>query len=423
MLTQIELRHFKCFELLKLPLAPLTLLAGANASGKSTVLQAIGLLHQSVNVSPWESRLLLNGPVLRLGRAADVIDQVHGRRSCSITILDSFVKRPAGRPDLRIVREKSRAGRSGSAPTLEELARDIEARRAARGTASYSWDFEGEPADRSLRLACLRYEDEVTSRSVGPDGEGPVLLSLEEDPGFRDRLERLHYLTAERLGPRDSYRLRDSEEDFAIGPAGENAAALLEAGGSDKVLPGLVLGDAPPTRFRQIEARMASFFPGCVLDVQQLPAAGVVMLGIRTSDDTEFHRPVHTGFGLTQVLPIVIAALSAGHDALLLIENPEVHLHPSGQARMGHFLAEVAAAGVQVLVESHSDHVLNGIRRAVKAGILAPDRAALHFFSPRSEDAPQVQTPTMDAEGGLDFWPGGFFDQFDKDLSALAGWD
>jgi len=168
---------------------------------------------------------------------------------------------------------------------------------------------------------------------------------------------------------------------------------------------------------------MASFFPGCVLDVRQVPGTGVVTLRIRTSDDTDFHRPVHTGFGLTQVLPMVVAALSAEYDALLLFENPEVHLHPAGQARMGVFLAEVAAAGVQVLVESHSDHVLNGIRRAVKAGILEPNDAALHFFSPRSADASQVQTPAMDADGRLDFWPDGFFDQFDKDLSALAGWD
>ena len=103
-------------------------------------------------------------------------------------------------------------------------------------------------------------------------------------------------------------------------------------------------------------------------------------LGLRTSKGTSFHRPIHTGFGLTQVLPLLVAALSARLEDLLLVENPEVHLHPSGQAAMGEFLAEVAAAGVQVLAETHSDHVLNGVRRAVKKGILRPDDAALHFF-------------------------------------------
>lgn len=147
-------------------------------------------------------------------------------------------------------------------------------------------------------------------------------------------------------------------------------------------------------------------------------------LRLRTSDGTDFHRPINTGFGLTQVFPLVVAAISAREDDLLLIENPEVHLHPAGQAAMGVFLAEVAAAGVQVLIETHSDHILNGVRRAVKNGVLRPDDALLHFFRPRDEsgERPQVETPALDAAGNVDLWPEGFFDQFDKDTSFFAGW-
>jgi predicted ATPase len=168
---------------------------------------------------------------------------------------------------------------------------------------------------------------------------------------------------------------------------------------------------------------MRTFFPGCRLDVQPVPQANAVTLGIRTSDDTDFHRPVHVGFGLTQVLPLVVAALAGHPGDLLLIENPEVHLHPAGQALMGHFLAEVAASGVQVVVETHSDHVLNGIRRAVKGGVLPHDRTALHFFRPRNGDLDQVVSPTLDRDGNIDMWPDGFFDQFDKDMNHFAGWE
>ena len=109
------------------------------------------------------------------------------------------------------------------------------------------------------------------------------------------------------------------------------------------------------------------------------------------------------GFGITQVLPILVAALSAGKNELWLIENPEVHLHPAGQAQMGQFLAEVAAAGVQVIVETHSDHVFNGIRRAVKSKRLAADDVALHFMRSRDEVVgQQVTTPTLDADGNVD---------------------
>ncbi len=74
MLARIDLQHFKCFALLKLPLRPLTLLSGANASGKSSVLQALVLLHQTVRehemVHAWPTRLMLNGEAMRLGAAA-----------------------------------------------------------------------------------------------------------------------------------------------------------------------------------------------------------------------------------------------------------------------------------------------------------------------------------------------------------------
>ena len=113
---------------------------------------------------------------------------------------------------------------------------------------------------------------------------------------------------------------------------------------------------------------------------------------------------------------------AANKGDLLLIENPEVHLHPAGQALMGQFLAEVAAAGVQVLVESHSDHILNGIRRAVKKGMLNVAKVSLHFFMPRGGDVEQVTSPIMDEKGTIDCWPDGFFDQFDKDLNYFAGW-
>ena len=128
---------------------------------------------------------------------------------------------------------------------------------------------------------------------------------------------------------------------------------------------------------------------------------------------------------MTQVLPIVVAALSAAEDGLLLIENPEVYLHPAGQAHMGEFLADVAAAGVQVILETHSDHVLNGIRRAVKRSALSAADVALHFFRPRSDDdddATQVHRVMLDHDGNFDDWPDGFFDQFDKDMSYFAGW-
>ena len=387
MLTRIDLRHFKCFEVLKLPLRALTLLSGANASGKSSVLQALGLLHQTMREHEWSSRLMLNGDAVRLGTVGDVIDQIYGRRSCEIALLD--------------------------------------------GDRVCRWEFTGQRDEMSMAVK------RVSGDSVdGFETNDPkflhyllpsnLLLESSHYYSLTERLRRLAYVTAERLGPRETYPLADPQRTPVVGPRGEYAVSILYSGRDTRVLNSLVAQDVPPTRLRQVEAWMGQFFPGCGLAIEQVPRANTVTLGIRISTDTDFHRPVHTGFGLTQVLPIVVAALSANGDDLLLIENPEVHLHPAGQAAIGEFLAKVAAAGVQVVIETHSDHVLNGVRRAVRNGTLPPDDVSLHFFRPRRDDqvdsGPQVESPRLDADGNVDTWPEGFFDQFDKDMNYFAGW-
>lgn len=132
---------------------------------------------------------------------------------------------------------------------------------------------------------------------------------------------------------------------------------------------------------------------------------------------------MNVGFGLTQILPIIISCLTAKEGDLLIIENPEVHLHPKGQAMMGEFLAEVANTGVQIIIETHSDHVLNGIRRSVKSKGIDESKVAFYFFNNRAFNESQIISPQIDENGRIDHWPNGFFDQFDKDISFLAGWD
>ena len=384
MIARIDLRHFKCFETLKLPLQALTLLSGSNASGKSSVMQALVLLHQTMREHEWSSRLMLNGATIRLGTVADVIDQVYGRHVCGIDLFDC-------------------------------------------DTARFAWEFKGERDEMSMwvQKACGE-----TAMGVGWDLDGSqplhyLLPASADGHSLTGRLRGLTYLTAERMGPREQYVYDDPQLTPVVGPRGEYAVSVLHSGRDVRVGDKLVIEDVPPTRFRQVEAWMARFFPGCVLEVEQVRRVNALTLGVRVSSGTEFQRPVHTGFGLTQVLPIIVAALSADVNDVLLIENPEVHLHPAAQGAMGSFLALVASSDVQVMIETHSDHVLNGIRRAVKAGVLPHENIALHFFRPRAEGAvvgPQVESPAIDADGNIDSWPDGFFDQFDIDMNHLAGW-
>lgn len=378
MLEQLHLRHFKCFEELDLPLAPLTLLSGTNASGKSSILQALVLLHQTIREHEWSVRLMLNGEAVQLGTVLDVVDKVHGRRQLQIGLVE--------------------------------------------GASKFLWTFQDDREEMSMatenvQLNGIDYWNPPSLRHLLPfEGHDSVL-------NFAMRLKNLSYVTAERVGPQEIYVLKDRQAAQTVGPRGEHTLSVLYRVRDEPIMDSLIIEGVSPTGLKQIEARMGVFFPGCRLNVQLVPQANALTLGIRTSDDTDFHRPVHVGFGLTQVLPIVVAAVSAREHDILLIENPEVHLHPAGQVLMGIFLGEVAASGAQVIVESHSDHVLNGIRRAVKAGTLKPEQTCLHFFRSRGGELNQVVSPALDSAGNIDQWPLGFFDQFDKDMSHFAGWD
>lgn len=378
MISQIELGYFKCFEHLTLPLAELTFLSGPNGSGKSSVLQALTLLQQTMREHEWSTRLMLNGGSMRLGTVSDVVDKVHGRHAFTIS-LDAY-------------------------------------------DHAYGWTFAGERGDMSLRIERV----EVNGQVFEQPEQLKFLLPFDTDKtheNFARHLRAMTYISAERIGPREFYPLEDRQNALVVGPAGEHAVALLHQEREQHVSTDLEIPGIPPTLLRQAEARMDQFFPGCCLGLEQVPRANAVILGLGSPSDSDLHRPVHVGFGLTQVLPILVACLCAKKGDVLLIENPEVHLHPAGQARMGFFLAEVVRTGVQVILESHSDHVLNGIRRAVKADRVSPEQTALHFFRPRKDGEAQVITPLLDRLGNIDVWPEGFFDQFDKDMNHFAGWE
>jgi predicted ATPase len=127
-------------------------------------------------------------------------------------------------------------------------------------------------------------------------------------------------------------------------------------------------------------------------------------------------RPSNVGFGLSYTLPIIVAGLTVEPGSIFMIENPEAHLHPAGQSRIGHFLTLVASTGVQTIIETHSEHVVNGIRLAIaKYGEMDSKSAIFHFFGDTD-----VSTMSVSPTGAMSDWPPGFFDQAEEDLAELS---
>lgn len=361
MLTELRLRNFKCFEDQRIPLAPLTLFSGVNGMGKSSAIQALLALIQTEMNSYVHKELFLNGEFVRLGTADDILFNNASNDIIGIDLIYS--------DDKYFFRYKK----------IENIFKNC---------------------NKDIKI-------DLNKRKI-------------------ELCENFIYLNAERCGPRVTYPVTD---DFGplniVGNRGEFCSLALWELETDKVvLPDVLLaqadGEILPYLLQQTEAWLSRLGKVVRIHVQKYSSMDLMNLEFSfPKEGSQRCRATNVGFGLTYSLPIFVAVLAARPGAFIIIENPEAHLHPKGQSIMGEFLARAAASGVQILLETHSDHLLNGVRVAVKNGLLEPDKVALNFFTRGEGAAARVLTPKMDRNGRLNEWPEDFFDEWEKNLAEL----
>lgn len=362
MLTEMRLRNFKCFEDQRIPLAPLTLFSGVNGMGKSSAIQALLALIQTGITGYIRKALFLNGEFVRLGTADDIL---FNNASHDVIGIDLVYK-----DEQYLCRYKKTEDR------LENCNKDLK-------------------------------------------------INLNEKKMIKI-WDNFAYLNAERCGPRVTYPVMDDSGSLNfVGNKGEFCSIVLSEFETDNVvLPDVLLaqddGEILPYLLQQTEAWLSRLGKVVRVHVQKYSSMDLVNLEFSfPKEGSQRYRATNVGFGLTYSLPIFVAVLSAQPGAFIIIENPEAHLHPKGQSIMGEFLVRAAASGVQILLETHSDHLLNGVRVAVKNGLLEPDKVALNFFTRGEGPAARVLTPKMDKNGRLNEWPEDFFDEWEKNLAEL----
>ena len=369
MIDTVRIRNFKCFASQEIPFGPLTLLTGVNSSGKSTTIQSLLLLRQSW-LAGFDS-VVLNGDLVTLGNSSDVLSEDAEE--------DSNEEDSIG------------IGVSGNGQLLEfEFSlpknKDVfEIRKAPKADAQDHFGLFG---------ACFQY------------------------------------LRAERLGPRTSFSISSDHvvRHRELGASGEYTAHYLDVHGAETVVhSNLVRSEASSkSLLAQSEAWLADISPGVQLSVTPHKDMDLVSLSVSFAVAGQVrsdpYRPTNVGFGLTYVLPVIVALLSARSGDLVIVENPEAHLHPKGQGRIGRMLALAAEAGVQVVVETHSDHILNGIRIAAKLGEIGAEKVRINFFAREIEgdrSCVKIVSPVLDGTGRVDKWPRGFFDEWENSLDSL----
>ena len=386
MIESLTLKNLKCFEELSLDLAPLTVLTGFNAAGKSTSLQTLLLLCQSLRAEEWNRELRLNGPLVSLGTPGDILNPNLKEKGLSLGI-----------------------GTAGTDLIWQFGVVERESRRALDASS-----------------LTVRFSDS-TWFGFGPD-KLMGLVPKEPEPRIEaavQGLKRLVFLSALRQVETEVFPIPQNlgESPGDIGCVGQFAAWWLHQEGDSSIAVERSLPSATQSRTlrAQLNAWTGEIFPGAEVNALPIPRTNLVQLEFRTGATSEYRRPANVGYGISYAFPLLVAGLLGAPERPVIIDSPEAHLHPRGQSRIGAFLAQMAASGSQFLIETHSDHVLNGIRLAIRGGIIKPEQVATYFFTVL-DNQPHVVRLAIDKTGMIDDWPPGFFDQSEKDLASLAGW-
>lgn len=369
MIIGYKIHNFKSHKDTEIQMAPLTILTGVNGTGKSSIFQSMLILRETYLKRASFSKLFLSGESFKVGSAFDLVN----------------ANVPEDKDLLRF-----------------HIRTDNEA-------SSFSFRYiAGESTTLSL---------------IGDDGQTRVpTTSL-----FTDDFQ---YLSAFRYGPQLTY---DSDTDVVddhrqlsqrMGMGEFTIYYLAKYGTLPIPISELKYKNSESSLLQdQVQYWMGEISEGLQMKIDQTGKQYLVSFGYRQDGkQTKYFTPINTGYGISYILSVVVAILSAKQGSLLLIENPEAHIHPSGQAALMRMMSIAAANGVQIVIESHSDHIVNGAMVAIHEKTLLPTEVSLNYFLRSSVDntTEVVRLPISDT-GRIKKAPKGFFDQIDIDLKTIMG--
>lgn len=411
----LSLENFKSIRSLdKLQGRPLTLLLGPNNAGKTSILQSLLLLKRSLEYS--ELVLWLQNDWVDLGSYRETVTAGHSEKGIGfeITVQKSVeemetvrfrVDDREGNLQIRSHESTSVGHREppGIDPESGELyfvheVLQIKYQRAQEQIIAVD--------NRLLKNARLRWFGFLpTVNTIDPEETHDPFFpdpSLEYFwPLLNAWFSKIHYIGPLRSYPERFYSFHPPAR-YDVGIAGEDTPHFLFANAQKGRLLKSLNHWLGPECFNLIsEVR--------IRELTERP--GLFALEVKITDRWVNIRDV--GFGLSQLLPILVQSLVMRKEELLLLEQPELHLHPKAQADLGSFLAEMVQEGRQYLIETHSEYLLMRIAAAVKEKIIAPEDVAIYFFALDAEGCTVIKEIPLDAEGRLPSpgeWPTGFFD-------------
>jgi predicted ATPase len=378
MITSLYIENYKIHKRTTLNLKNLSVLTGQNSSGKSSIIQMLLLLRQSYLKGELKNGLQLQGDLCNVGLISDAL--------CKYA---------------------------------EE---DIVKTSFVENDILYNWEF----SQRNNSI----FQDMI------PVKENNVLIGDAIPSVFSNDFQ---YISASRWSPRESYPLNTSAVEIKKQLSSELGLCdlvphYLYHFGKEKnwtIKEELKYDENQSLDLiDQVSAWENIISKGVNVIPQREGKAFVLKYSFNKPNDfispDEFNA-TNVGYGLSYALPIIVALLTASANSLIIIENPEIHLHPHGQSELAKLIARTAQMGAQIIIETHSDHIINGILVATKQfenGEKGVDRNKVQLLNCKKDDVTQTAEVTpinIIGDGKIDVQPEGFFDQTEKDLSYLLG--
>lgn len=343
MLKQISIDGFKCFDSETIPLNRLTLFAGRNSMGKSTVIQAILAMVQN-GENPFM------GNYMKLGTISELKNKYVGSKKIKIGL-------------------------------------DYE----LDGT-DYHYSKEIEMDDKPINVDG-KLENQLTIRYLTADRKGvdavyPKAIDANDEIGIDCRYAFDFLAKHERDPIQNESMVYDPESSLIF--AGQVNYWL------DKIL-------------------------GYRIKAEEIEFTDTIRVTYEKGKLKDL-RPKNVGTGVTYIAELIIAAFSCKKGDTLIIENPEIHIHPSGQTEFVKFISFLVKNGIQVVMETHSDHIYNGVRKSIYLDWLENNAVSIYFFEQNENETNSPVLIPLDEEGKALVQKEYLFDQIKKDLDVLLGW-
>lgn len=356
MITNYKIVNYKSLRNVDLKIKNLNLLTGLNGSGKSSLIQTMLLLRQSKNslkyIDPNSTLMIQGNPESRLFDGNSVED---------------IISHPI----------------NYSNPSILQI--HIEYNNA-------------ENLNFNFRIKNDNPHENYKS-NVFPSKDKNYYGDLENYTLFNGNFQ---YIFAERHHTKDFYNT-DIEKvidtsDFGV--KGDNTPFYLATYGDKETVKLTELyheSAKDSSLIAQVDAWLGEISPNMSVFTKVSSHSSVE---IKYGTAENYYKPRHVGFGLSYVLPIIVTLLTAKKEKLVIIENPEAHVHPKGQVELGKLFAKAAQAGIQLFIETHSDHILNGIRIAARTGKVDADKVGFFHFK-RTDNESKISSILVDNDGKL----------------------